>query len=367
MAWYDEFVQQEPAPSGPTQSSLTYEMQGYDANGEMVYRGSDGNQYKGGDGPNGFVPYSGPGPSNGSGGTTGGTWDDSGYRNQVHDWYRSELGREGSEDEVSSWLRDHPDDPNAILSGLRASDEYKNRQTTPTGGSQPPPRTTVPGPNDWGGGLLEPFGGSFQPPPDQGIDSYIPEIPVFTPPTYTPPPAFEAPGFTPPAAFTEPTQAEAEADPGYQFGLMQGQKALEQSRAAQGTRLTGGTLKDILDYGRNAARQQYADVYGRKAKDYLTNYQTQYVDPYKMKYDAAVETYKTNYGTQYSDPYAHAYDAAVEAFKPKVTEYVTKAQLGQREHENKYQQAWDRFMFDYDKWKDQRDSVFDKSYKYLTT
>lgn len=64
--------------------------------------------------------------------------------------------------------------------------------------------------------------------------------------------------------FTAPTMADVEHDPGYQFRLQQGQKALERSAAARGTLLTGGTLKSLTDFGQGLASQEYQNVYNRR-------------------------------------------------------------------------------------------------------
>lgn len=63
--------------------------------------------------------------------------------------------------------------------------------------------------------------------------------------------------------FKAPTLEEATQDPGYQFRLQQGQQALGNSASAKGLLRTGGTLKDFLDYGQNAASQEYQNVYNR--------------------------------------------------------------------------------------------------------
>lgn len=94
----------------------------------------------------------------------------------------------------------------------------------------------------------QPFSQPFTPPPtlDLGGTNGLPYIP-------------NAPSFN----FTAPTPAQAAADPGYQFALKQGEDALTQSAAARGMLRTGGTLKDFVDYGQNAATQQYGNVYNR--------------------------------------------------------------------------------------------------------
>lgn len=52
-------------------------------------------------------------------------------------------------------------------------------------------------------------------------------------------------------------------DPGYQFRLSEGQKALERSAAAKGGLFSGGTLKDLTRYGQNFASNEFQNVYNR--------------------------------------------------------------------------------------------------------
>ena len=67
---------------------------------------------------------------------------------------------------------------------------------------------------------------------------------------------YGAASYTAPVPFGMPTATDMAADPGYQFRLQQGQEALERSGAARGVTRTGGTLKDIVDYGQRAASQE---------------------------------------------------------------------------------------------------------------
>ena len=57
-------------------------------------------------------------------------------------------------------------------------------------------------------------------------------------------------------------------DPGYQFRLEEGQKALERSAAARGTLLTGGTAKALQRYGQGLASQEYGAAYNRAFGEY---------------------------------------------------------------------------------------------------
>lgn len=204
---------------------------------------------------------------------------------------------------------------------------YSAPAATPT---PDPPKPPLPTGGGGGGNLLSPFLGTFTPPTAQY--PLVPNTPVFTPPGYTPPPAFEA-----------PTGAEVLSDPGYQFSVDEGRHAIEAGKAAAGTLNTGGTLKDILAWGQNYATTRYGDVYNRKR-----------------------DIYDTNYKTQYLDPYGFAYKGALDSFAPSMTAYTTQAAAGQRQNELDYTNAWQRFMFDYDKWRDQRDSTWNKNFQYTT-
>jgi murein L,D-transpeptidase YcbB/YkuD len=59
------------------------------------------------------------------------------------------------------------------------------------------------------------------------------------------------------------TMADFQADPGYQFRMDEGQKALERSAAAKGGMMSGGTLKAISKYGQGVASQEYQSAYDR--------------------------------------------------------------------------------------------------------
>lgn len=93
--------------------------------------------------------------------------------------------------------------------------------------------------------------------------------------------------------FVLPTEAEAQKEPGYQFRLNQGAKALEQSAAARGLLNTGGTAKDLLQYGQNFASAEYQNVANRALQAYQTNYAGAR-DQYQTRYDTAKDKYAPN-------------------------------------------------------------------------
>jgi len=93
--------------------------------------------------------------------------------------------------------------------------------------------------------------------------------------------------------FAAPTAADMALDPGYQFRLSEGQKALERSGAARGVTNTGGTMKGLLDYGQQAASQEYGNVYNRSLSAYNTN-EANRMGAYGMNYGNALNAYNTN-------------------------------------------------------------------------
>lgn len=59
------------------------------------------------------------------------------------------------------------------------------------------------------------------------------------------------------------TMADYQADPGYQFRLEQGQKALDRASSAKGSYFSGNQLKAAQNYGQQAASQEFGSAYGR--------------------------------------------------------------------------------------------------------
>jgi len=58
-------------------------------------------------------------------------------------------------------------------------------------------------------------------------------------------------------------ERDIKMDPGYQFRLEQGQKALERSAAARGGLFSGRAAKDLTNYSQGMASQEYGNAYNR--------------------------------------------------------------------------------------------------------
>lgn len=68
------------------------------------------------------------------------------------------------------------------------------------------------------------------------------------------------------------TMSDFNADPGYQFRMDQGSKALQASAAARGGLLSGGTLKSLDRYGQDYASNEYSNAYNRFNNDQTTRF-----------------------------------------------------------------------------------------------
>jgi hypothetical protein len=76
---------------------------------------------------------------------------------------------------------------------------------------------------------------------------------------------------TPYQSFQAPTGVDMSNDPGYNFRLQQGEDALNNSAAARGGLLSGGTAKAFEDYAQGFASNEYGNVYNRALQTYGTN------------------------------------------------------------------------------------------------
>lgn len=72
--------------------------------------------------------------------------------------------------------------------------------------------------------------------------------------------------------FTAPTMQDAQNDPGYAFGLQQGEGAIQNSAAARGKLFSGNTSEALAKFGNDYASTKYNDVYQRALGQFQQNY-----------------------------------------------------------------------------------------------
>ena len=167
----------------------------------------------------------------------------------------------------------------------------------PEGSPLAPPQLSQ-GPNTFGmgpgvgGGTMGQMMTPYNPLATYSPEAYVPPAP-YRPPAYAAPTPFSRDEYVAATPFEAPTAADMAADPSYQFRLQQGQDALERSGAARGVTNTGGTLKDILDYGQNAASQEYGNVYGRMRDTHDMNERNRF-NAYESNFGNAMDAYGMN-------------------------------------------------------------------------
>lgn len=73
-------------------------------------------------------------------------------------------------------------------------------------------------------------------------------------------------------AFQAPDNLTEQNDPGFQARMKMGTDALQNSAAARGNLLTGGTAKALTNYGQDYGSSEYGNVYNRALGQYQQNY-----------------------------------------------------------------------------------------------
>ncbi len=126
---------------------------------------------------------------------------------------------------------------------------------------------------------------------------------------YTPTAPFDPSGhaYTPTPVYTGPSEADLRADPGYQFRVAEGTKALERSAASKGLLLSGGQLKDLTRFGQGQGAQEYGAAYTRGYQQNqdlysrgLASNQLAFGRDYQQNadlYNRNLQAYQTDYNT----------------------------------------------------------------------
>jgi hypothetical protein len=194
------------------------------------------------------------------------------------------------------------------------------------------------------------------------VDPYGPTSPYAAPSPYGAG-EYAAPTYAPATPFTMPTAADMAADPGYQFRLQQGQEALERSGAARGVTRTGGTLKDIVDYGQRAASQEYGNVYNRMSGQYGMNeaLRAQAFDRNAANAWNAWTGNEMGRARAYDVNEANRLGAERQTQQGRLTGYLTGANQQQQDFQNRYRQWQDS----YNQWRQQGQDRFTEQMKLL--
>ena len=176
----------------------------------------------------------------------------------------------------------------------------------------------------------------------------------FTYPAYERLPEYERPG-----AFTAPSAEEVlSEDPGYQFRVSEGLRALQARAAQKGTLLGGATLKGLIDYGASEASQEYANAYDRRLRGYETNigvgeraYGLQVgaaQEAYDRQRENAVEQAKLareNAYQAYTDDYTRSYQRAQDRYAPGYKTWDEQQRAMGLSAKAKFDRQWEAYTY----------------------
>lgn len=284
-------------------------------------------------------------------------------QDEITQFFRSLLNRDPTPEEIQQFSSaDKSTWGQLIKTQLSPSEQqfgtWANQPTpTPT-----PTPTAGPTSDPTQGGLLAPFSEQFNAPAP--IDNGGPQGLSWLPPqpTVTGAPTPNLPSWNTPTPFTAapfqaPTVADAMADP----GLKTGNANIQNWAAAKGTLNDSSTANALSDY----AVHNYDSVFNRDLSAYQTNFGN------------SLQGYLTNYQTQNVDPYTHAYQAALDMNAPATSTwnaqnaanslgYSTTAAGAQRQTEDNYSNAYNKWLADWQMFMDQRDSTFNKQFQVAT-
>lgn len=206
--------------------------------------------------------------------------------------------------------------------GLAPVVEYFKGKAAPAGPAAPPPTN---------------YGSPTTPPDVYTSNPNAPRYnPLPTPTNLAAPyvaPTFNGPAYVDPAKpavisqpFVLPTQAELEATPGYESRRLAGQRGIESSAAAQGSVLSGGTLKRLDRYNQDYASNEYNNLVGQKLSERGQN-----VSEYTGDALRAYQAYNSRYG-QFLD----SANIGLGARQQNAGEFATAQGTNQATYQNRY-------------------------------
>ena len=202
--------------------------------------------------------------------------------------YNAKLGRDLTPEE-ESFLARNPNDEDrmsAALTNVTSGRRYDSQDTSQY--------NTV---GDYvGGGMGD--GGGYGGARNFGLPSLGP-VPVPNLPTPEKPPPFAYDSYQAAQPFTyqdwrAPSVEQVMADPSYQWRKQQGEESLQRWAAAKGTLNASDTATGLINYGQNAASQEYGNVYGREYDIYRTN-RAGALDAYNVNEGNRFNAYQANF------------------------------------------------------------------------
>ncbi len=146
--------------------------------------------------------------------------------------------------------------------------------------------------------------------------------------------------------FNAPTGLTMENDPGYKARMRMGTEALENSAAARGTLLTGGTAKALAQYGQDYASNEFSNVFNRALQGYQANESNRY-NAAALNQSGALQAHGIDAGNQMQAAMANA-QGQMSAQQYNANAARENAQFGYNAQLGAYDRAYNAFRADQD-------------------
>jgi len=224
--------------------------------------------------------------------------------------------------EWTSWSSDFAEpikdpSPHPLLNPKTKGPGSETEPIIPDPPDGPPPKKKP----TWGP-AFDTFSEQFQRP--AAADAPYPDVPVYRGP--------DRPEFTDFThdKFQAPTLEEARRDPGFEFRMKEGLRALENSGAAKGMSRSGQQAKGLMGWAGDLADTTYGKVYGRSK------------DVYGMNYGLAKDIHDDQ-RRNLVDAYGMERQEARDVFEPKMQAWPMQYQMAGLDRDQEYDRAWQEY------------------------
>jgi len=161
-----------------------------------------------------------------------------------------------------------------------------------------------------------------------------------------------------PESYAPTTADHVFGDPSFGMRKDIGEKALLNSRAAQGLARSAGTLKDLLAYNQNFASQEFGNVDARRFRDYSANEGNRF-QAHQSNRNAALEGWRSNADTTLRRAGLDQ-ERARSIYEPQFMEWQNKAQIIPAAENRSRDDAFQEFMADESIWRKNQQDIFDR-------
>ena len=186
-----------------------------------------------------------------------------------------------------------------------------------------------------------------------GADTPYPAVPRYTAPDRPDLPDFSYEKYEGIDPFQAPSLEDARRDPGFEFRMQEGQRALESSAAAKGMLRSGQTWKDLQKYGQQMGELGYQNVYNRQLGEWDRAARQNLLD-YQQGYGVARDI-SDRARQNVFDEYRFEREAAMDEFAPLMTAWPYQYQMAGLDRDQEYDRSWEEYLHEKQRFEEARD------------